>query len=131
MSKKIVKSRDVVFLEEQLVDDGDKVEKATSSTEIPIDIDPVVPPTMHANHGRELQEGHGVIENEDDPTVDDIEPTEKVDGELPLPPYEPPLRISTRERQLSTRYPPYKYVMITDGEELETYQEAILHESKK
>ena len=57
MSKKIFRSRDVVFLEEQLVDDGDKVEKATSSTEIPIDIDPVVPPTMHANHGRELQEG--------------------------------------------------------------------------
>ena len=53
---------------------------------------------MHANHGRELQEGDGVIENEDDPIVDDVKPIEEVDGELPLPPYEPPLRRSTKER---------------------------------
>ena len=49
--QEIVKSRDVVFLEDQLVDDGDKVEKTSSSAEIPIIIDPVVPPTVHANHG--------------------------------------------------------------------------------
>ena len=51
MSRKIVKSRDVVFIEDQLVDNGDKVEKASSSAEIIIRIDPVVPPTMRANHG--------------------------------------------------------------------------------
>ena len=49
MSIKISRSRDV-FLEDQLVDDGDKVKKASSSAEIPIRIDPV-PPTMHANNG--------------------------------------------------------------------------------
>ena len=86
---------------------------------------------MYANHGGELQEGDGVTENEDDPIVDDVEPTEQVDGELPLPPYEPPLRRSTRERQPSTRYHPNEYVMLTDGGEPEIYQEAILHESKK
>ena len=52
---------------------------------------------MNANHGEELQEGDGVTKNEDDPTIDDVEPTEQVDGELPLSPYEPPLRRSTRE----------------------------------
>ena len=97
MRKKIVKNRDVVFLEDQLVVDGDKVEKASSSTEILITIDPVVPPTVHANHGGELQEGDGVTENEDGPIVDDVEPTKQVDGELPLPPYEPPLTRSTKE----------------------------------
>ena len=115
MSKKIVRSRDVVFLEDQLVDDGDKVEKDSSSIEIPIRIDPVVPPIVHANHGGELQEGDGVIENEDNFTVDDVEPTEQVDGELLLPPYEPPLRRSTRGRHPSTRYPPNEYVMFIDG----------------
>ena len=55
LSRKIVISKDVVFLEDQLVDDGDKVEKASSSTEIPIRIDPAVPPTVYANHGGELQ----------------------------------------------------------------------------
>ena len=54
MSRKIVRSRDVVFLEDQLVDDGDKVEKASYSTETPIRIDPIVPPTVYANHGGEL-----------------------------------------------------------------------------
>ena len=54
MSKRIVKSRDVVFIEDQLVDDGDKVEKASSSTEISIRIDLFVPPTGHANHEGEL-----------------------------------------------------------------------------
>ena len=131
MSMKIVRSRDVVFLEDQLVDDGHKTKKASSSTEIPIIIDPVVPPTMHANHGGELQEGDGVIENEDDPTIDDFDQTEQVDEELPLPPYEPPLRRSTRVHQPSTRYPPNEYVMLIDGGEPKTYQEAIVHESKK
>ena len=49
-----------MFLEDQLVDDGDKVEKASSSIEIAIRIDPMVPPTVHANHKGELQEGNGV-----------------------------------------------------------------------
>ena len=114
MSKKIVRSRDIVFLEDQLVNDGDKVEKASSYAKIPIRIDPVVPPTVHANHGGELQEGDGVTENEDDPTVDDVEVSEQVDGELPLPPYEPPLRRPNREHEPSTRYPLNEYVMLTE-----------------
>ena len=128
MSKKIVKSRDIVFLEDQLVDDGYKVEKASSSIEITIRIDPIVPPIVH---GVELQEGDGVTENEDGPIVFDVEPIEPVVGELPLPSYEPPLRRSTRDRQPSTRYPPNEYVILTNGGEPKTYQEAILHESKK
>ena len=93
MNRKIVRSKDVVFLKDQLVDDGDKVHKSSSSIEIPIKIDPFVPPAVHANHGGELQEGHGVTENEDDPIIDDVEPTKQVDEEFPLP----PLRRSTRE----------------------------------
>ena len=117
------------FLKTNLL--GEKVEKVSYFAEIPIRIDPVVPPIVHANHEGELQEGHDVNENEDDPIVDDVEPTEQVDGELPLPPYEPPLRRSTIERQPSTRYPPNEYVMLIDEGESETYQEAILYESKK
>ena len=86
---------------------------------------------MHANHGGDLQEGDGVTENEDGPTIDDVELIEQVHGELPLPPYEPPLRRSTKEHHPSTRYPPNKYVMLIDEGGLESYQEAILHESKK
>ena len=42
MSRKIVRSRDIVFLKDQLVDDDDKVEKVSSFTKIPIRIDPIV-----------------------------------------------------------------------------------------
>ena len=35
----------------------------------------------------ELQKGDSVIENENYPTIDDVEPIEQVDGELQLPPY--------------------------------------------
>ena len=49
-SRKIVRSRDVMFLKDQLVDDSDKVEKASSFAKIPIRIDPVVPPIVYANH---------------------------------------------------------------------------------
>ena len=76
LSRKIIISKDVVFLEDQLVDDGDKVEKSSSSTKIPIIIDLVVLPTVNANHGGDLQEGDGVTKNEDDPIVDDVEPIE-------------------------------------------------------
>ena len=49
-----VRSRAIVLTEDQLVDDSDKVGKASSSAKILIRIDPVVPPTVHANHGGEL-----------------------------------------------------------------------------
>ena len=71
------------------------------------------------------------LKNEDDHTVDDVEPTKQVDGDLPLPPYEQQLRRSTKECQPSTRYPPNEYVMLIDGRDIEIYQEDILHESKK
>ena len=83
-----------MFIEYQLVDDGDKVKKASSSIEIPIRIDPVVLATLHANHRGQLQEGDGVTKNEDDLIVDYVEPIEQVDEELPLP----PLRRSIRKR---------------------------------
>ena len=45
-------------------------------------------------------------------------------------PVEPQLRRSTRERQPSTRYSASEYVMLTDGEEPENYQEVLSHEKK-
>ena len=67
------------FLKTKLVEDGDKVEKASSSAKIPIKIDLVISPIGYSNHGGELQKGDGVTETEDDPIVDDVEPTEQVD----------------------------------------------------
>ena len=45
-----MRNRNVVFLEDKLVVDVNKVEKASPSAEIPIRINPIVPPTVHASH---------------------------------------------------------------------------------
>ena len=49
-----------------------RLRKLVLFAEILIRIDPVVPPTVHANHGGELQKGDSVTENEDDPIVDGV-----------------------------------------------------------
>jgi len=41
------------------------------------------------------------------------------------------LRRSTREHQPSRRYSPSEYVLLTDGGEPESYQEALEHEHKR
>ena len=136
MNKKLIKSRDVVFLEDQLLDDIDKIEKPKSSINIPIRVDPIPPSVLQDDHGRVAQEAHGenvndealIVEqehgesvNDEVPTVDDVEPTEQVEQASPSSLIEISLRRSTRECQPSTRYPPNEYVMFTDKESQKTY----------
>lgn len=47
--KEIIKSKDV-FPKDQLVGDDDKIEKVSSSIEVPAIIDSIVPPTVHIDH---------------------------------------------------------------------------------
>lgn len=84
VKRKIVRSRDVVFLEDQLVHDNDKIEQASSTIKVLIRIDSFIPPIGHMNHRGELQEDDDVIENDDNPIVDEVEPIEQVDKKLPL-----------------------------------------------
>ena len=137
----------MVFLEDQLLDDIDKVEETKSSVNIPISVDPVPPPIVQDDHVRVEQEAHSENvndkaptieqeehgENVDDeaPAINDVEPTEQVEQASPSPSIEISLRRSTRERQPSTRYPLSEYVMFTDGGEPKTYQEVVLCENKK
>ena len=109
-----------------MFDDGDNVEKPKTSVYIFWSLGSVPSPIVHDDHGGDEQEDCSENTSDDTPTVDDTEPTKQA----PPPPVEIPLRRSTRERQPSTRYPPLEYVMLTDGGEPETYQEAILHENK-
>ncbi|KAH9751856.1 hypothetical protein KPL71_014473 [Citrus sinensis] len=50
--------------------------------------------------------------------------------ESPAPAIKPELRRPFRERRPSTRYPPHKYVMLTDEEEQECFEEAISHKDE-
>ena len=51
MAKKLIRSRDVVFLEDQIVSDAKKSDESQSSPEIPIIPTSISPPTVHDNHG--------------------------------------------------------------------------------
>ena len=145
LNKKIIRSRDVVFLEDQIFEDCDKVQKQKSPANVPVSTSSVPSPIVHDDHGRDEQENHeeqvneeaneqedrGENINEDVHAVDDDGELTRQDQEVPPPPpVETLVRRSTRERKPTSRYNPHEYVMFTDGGEPETYQEAILHEHK-
>ena len=87
MAKKLIRSRDVVFFEDQIIGDAKKSDESQSFPEIPIIPTSISPPTVHDNHG-----GAGE-DNNDGPT----EPVEQAPPELPTPLIELELRRSTRE----------------------------------
>lgn len=137
VGKKIVRSRDVVFLEDQF-GEVEKIDKPRPSISSYIDLTPVPPPTVHNNqmedndrmeNGQEDHQDNGG-RFEFDQTNEDDEHAGNEEQETHRTETEVPLRRSTRARQPSTRYTPTEYVMITDGGEPETYHEAISHEEK-
>ena len=91
VDKKVVRSRDVVFLEDQTIEVIDKLESAESSTDDLVDLDPLDPSIVH-DINEEVQIPH------DDAAEDDVEP--EIEGEQPpqesLP--QTPLNRSTREK---------------------------------
>ena len=132
MNKKLIRRRVMVFLEDQLLNDIDKVKKSKSSVNIPFTVDPIPPPIVQDDHGRVEQEAHSENVNDEVPTVEqeehgenvsneastinDVELTEQVEQASSSPPIEISLRRFIRERQPITRYPPNEYVMFIDRE---------------
>ncbi|KAL5821663.1 hypothetical protein ACOSQ3_023545 [Xanthoceras sorbifolium] len=115
VNKRIIRSRDVVFLEDQTIEDFEKPEKPQSD-EIPVNLEPVSPPTNSDEGGAT-------------PDTDDVHPPARSPEPEQVQP-EVQLRRSTRERQPSRRYSPNEYVMLTDGGEPESYDEAITDQHK-
>ncbi|KAL4559836.1 hypothetical protein LXL04_031982 [Taraxacum kok-saghyz] len=121
--KKIVRSRDVVFVEDQTLKDIEKSKIVPKSSDDLVDLDPVPPQ-------------HFEPQNEDD-VPNDVQEEQELDEdfhpELPVPDMPPfvPLRRSSRDRHPSTRYSADEYVLLTDGGEPECYEEAMEDEHKK
>ncbi|RDX79232.1 hypothetical protein CR513_40372, partial [Mucuna pruriens] len=120
VEKKFVRSRDVQFMEDQTVEDINKVKKTTLEKDNSLSEIDLVQMLVH-----DLD----TIEN----NVQNGEQHDYVDenlGDAPKPPLVQ-LRKSNRQRQSSTRYPSDEYVILTDGEELECYQEAMESEERQ
>uniref|UniRef100_A0A2N9FFW3 Integrase catalytic domain-containing protein n=1 Tax=Fagus sylvatica TaxID=28930 RepID=A0A2N9FFW3_FAGSY len=131
--KKMIRSRDVVFHENENIKDFEKSEKSKSIVEGVSDLTPTSSSSNIATDIKEVQvENYG-----DEPAEvdgDDAIDTEGVEqGEQPIPPEmkEPQVRRSTRERHPSTRYSTSEYVLITDEGEPESFQEVQSHKDKQ
>uniref|UniRef100_A0A2N9HFH0 Uncharacterized protein n=1 Tax=Fagus sylvatica TaxID=28930 RepID=A0A2N9HFH0_FAGSY len=154
--KKMIRSQDVVFHENENITDFKKSEKSKSTVEGVSDLTPTSSSSDIVTNIEEVQvENYGdepagvggddvvdtkAIEHEeqrDQPTtidVDDAIDTEGVkQGEQPIPPEmkEPQAVRSNRERRPSTRYPTSEYVLITDEGEPESFQEVQSHKDKQ
>ena len=67
VDKKVFRSRDIVFLEKQTIEDIDKLESTESSIDDLVDLDPLDPPIVH-DINEEVQTPH------EDAAEDDVEP---------------------------------------------------------
>ena len=136
IEKKLVRSCDVKFMEDQTIEDIDKMEKSTPKEDNGVaDFEPVQPPIQNLNINVQNDIGDQQPAYEVDVPVDDEEEEHDMSQDENLSDAtEPPqvqLRRSNRERQPSRRYSPYEYVILTNDEEPECFTEAMESEEKK
>lgn len=138
VEKKIIRSRDVVFFEDQNIEYVQKGVKPIISREHPINLDPIPP---LENYREDEIEDIGDAENEP-PIING--PNEEVtygnrndgDNEDMVEDYEdeeqvPQVRRSFRIPKPQTKYPATEFVLLIDGGEPESYEEAMMDNYKE
>ncbi|KAK8921663.1 hypothetical protein KSP39_PZI019972 [Platanthera zijinensis] len=121
VNKKMIRSRDVIFVEDQVVCEPNAAESQV----------PQFPPTeerLYADDGPvETVVDNGHAEEEVGEPIPDEEMIPDAGGALPVdvpPVVEVPLVRSERVRRPNTRYSPHEYILLTDSGEPESYVEA-------
>ncbi|PKI73644.1 hypothetical protein CRG98_005885 [Punica granatum] len=126
---KIIRSKDVVFFEDQTIDDLKKLEKtgvgSPHEISIPVSVDVEHPVEEVPGEYEETTTGGEIPQVDDDVTTDDTGSQLQLELADNLP------RRSDRIRRPSTRYPPHEYVLLTDGGEPKCYDEAVAREHKE
>jgi len=137
VQKKLVRSRDVVFVEDQTIEDIDKVEKSTDDS-AEFELPPTVVPRQVGDDVQDNQPEAPDLPNEDEPADtegnEDNGDDDADEEDQPQPPIlnNPPYHTrSGRVVQQSTRYSPHEYVLLTDGGEPDSFEEAIDDEHKE
>ncbi|RDX87768.1 hypothetical protein CR513_30719, partial [Mucuna pruriens] len=144
VEKKLVRSHDVQFMEDQTIEDIDKVKKSTLEKDNSLfEINPVrtsvhdldttdnnVQNDEQHNYGdQQLGDGFDVPLDDDAEEEQEISQDENL-GDAPEP-HPVQLKRSNRQRQSSTRYTFDEYVTLTDGEEPKCYQESMESEERQ
>ncbi|RDY06218.1 hypothetical protein CR513_09841, partial [Mucuna pruriens] len=141
VEKKLARSRDVQFMEDQTIEDIDKVKKSTLEKDNSLsEIDLVRMPihdldTTDNNVQNGEQHNYGdqqLGDGFDVPLDDDAEEEQEMsqDENLGDAPELPSIQLR-RQRQSSIRYTSDEYVTLKDGEELECYQESMESEERQ
>ena len=127
----MIRSRDVVFHENDNLTDFEKIEKPKATVEGVPDLTPTSSSLDNATNREEVQDenyGDESIEfdaNEpagvDGDDVTDTDGVEQGEQPPPLEMVEPQVRRSTREHRPSTKYPTFEYTMITKERELQSF----------
>ncbi|CAH9096206.1 unnamed protein product [Cuscuta epithymum] len=127
--KKLIRSRDVVFVEDQTLKDAEKKDTVPQHNDDVTDLDPVPPQHVEPPLDNDVQND----EQHDTDAPEQPEVDEEFHSEIPVPDVPPfvPLRRSTRDRHPSTRFSANEYVLLTDGGEPECYAEAMEDEHKR
>ncbi|CAL5378709.1 unnamed protein product [Camellia sinensis] len=132
-NKKVIRSRDVVFQENQTLEDFGQPAKPKVN-----DVSEILPnpaPSQHAIDEEELpQHAANDVELQDGFPEEEDPEAEGVEQREPQPPppetVGPQLRRSTRESKPSSKYPASEYILLTNEGEPESFQEAQNHEEK-
>ena len=136
MEKKLVKSRDVVFMENQTIQDILKTDTLVPQcSDGLIDLDPI-PLTHVPTEVRDVQDDqHDIGDVDTDSTPVEMGDNAHEQSPISKVPLEVlsdvPFRRFIRDRQPSTRYSTDEYVLLTDEGKPKCYAEAMEDENKK
>jgi len=137
VEKKLVRSRDVVFMEDQIIHDIEKTEKVVpqcSDGLIDLDLAHSIELLAQVEHDvqNDQQDEHDFQNDQQSPVDTDVPLQDETHDQFPVLeiPSDVPLRRSTRDRHPSTQYSVDEFVLLTDGGEPECYAEAMKDEHK-
>ncbi|CAL8167682.1 unnamed protein product [Prunus armeniaca] len=140
IARKIIRSRDVVFFEDQNIEDIRRGDKPDNPREYPANLDPVPSPLEHNDERDESNDTDDLASDPiiNEPFDDDMSDGHTIDGiiddaadegleaqvhEEPAAEFQP--RRSIRVRRPPSRYSSNDYVLLADGGEPECYEEAL------
>lgn len=120
LNKKVVRSRDVVFFEDQTIEDFEKIENAEPYVDNLIDLDEITPPISEEVDGGAEQE---IEELPNGDHRDEENNQEDQEEQPPIIEQAADVRRSTRAHKPSTKFSSGEYVLLIDEGEPDCFQD--------
>ena len=129
-TRKVIRSRDVIFHEDQTMKDSNKEEQQSEKVTMNITINPPLQFTGEEDAQNEGDIPEAIPDDSDEESIPSQEHDDQGEQFTGQENEQPQLRRSNREHKPSTRYPSSEYLLLTDGGEPESFQEAQTHKDR-